>query len=329
MIFAGGEAGMKRTGAVIVAAGMSARMGEFKPMLPFRDSTIVRHLIGMLKEIGVDPIVVVTGYQSRELEQHLSYMGVRFVKNERYQETQMLDSVKIGLWALQGQCERILLLPADVPAILPETIRQVLKVDAKLVRTICQGRPGHPVMLCSRLAEQICAYNGDQGLRGAMEELETAITSLEVADEGIWRDVDTKKEYQELLEWDYKRGNGHPIYPLMQLRLQGEEVFFGPGTAEFLTLLDQSGSIQEACLQMGLSYSKGRRMIRTVERQMGFSVVMCRSGGFGGGGSVLTDEGRKLVNRYRNMVQEVEACTKSLFGKYFGRGFRNIGQTDE
>ena len=36
---------MKKTGAVLVAAGLSSRMGDFKPMLPFGDSTIALHIV--------------------------------------------------------------------------------------------------------------------------------------------------------------------------------------------------------------------------------------------------------------------------------------------
>ena len=88
---------MKKTGAVLVAAGLSSRMEAFKPMLPFGNSTVSIHLVTMLKDMGIDPIVVVVGYRGEELMGHLSFTGVRFEKNERFQETQMFDSVGIGI----------------------------------------------------------------------------------------------------------------------------------------------------------------------------------------------------------------------------------------
>ena len=44
---------MKKTGAVLAAAGMCSRMGEFKPMLPFEDSTMALHMVTMLKQLGI------------------------------------------------------------------------------------------------------------------------------------------------------------------------------------------------------------------------------------------------------------------------------------
>lgn len=311
---------MKKTGAVLVAAGLSSRMGDFKPMLPFGDSTIALHVVNLLRQLGVEPVVVVTGYRAEELERHLFFTGVRFVRNERFENTGMFDSVKLGLRALAGECERVLMMPVDLPAILPETFRQVLRIDGEVVRTMYHGKGGHPVVIRSELADRICAYEGGQGLRGALRELGVGITNLEVEDEGIRRDVDTPEEYQRLLEWDYQRGNGYPVRPLTEVCLQGGEVFFGADTARLLSLIDESGSIQEACSRMGISYSKGGRMIRTVERQMGFAVVERRAGGVGGGGSVLTGEGRQLLKQYEGMQEEVQECTQRIFRKYFEKG---------
>ena len=138
---------MKATGAVLVAAGLSSRMEAFKPMLPFGRSTISIHIVTMLKDMGIAPIVVVTGYRGDELQQHLSFTDVRFIKNERFRETQMFDSVRLGIGAVCKDCERLMILPVDLPAIMPDTIRQQLMFDAPIIRTICRGASGHPVMV--------------------------------------------------------------------------------------------------------------------------------------------------------------------------------------
>lgn len=313
---------MKQTGAVLVAAGMSTRMKDFKPMLPFGESTIALHIVSLLQKMGIAPIVVVTGYRAEELEDHLSHTGVRFLKNERYFETQMFDSVKMGIQAIWKECERLVLMPVDTPAIMPETFERILKIDGEMVRTLYQGEPGHPIVLQSRTARLLCDYSGEKGLRGAMESSGIPITNMEVDDRGVCWDVDTQEEYKELIEWNYQRGEGYPIHPLVQVRLAGHEVCFGPGTASLLTFINQTGSIQEACHQMGLSYSKGSRMIKTVEQQLGFSVVERWAGGAGGGGSVLTEGGKALLANYQKMVKDVQESTEQIYRHYFGKGFQ-------
>lgn len=314
---------MKKTGAVIVAAGQSLRMKDFKPMLPFGDSTIAIHIVTMLKKLGVDPVVVVTGYRARELEEHLFYTGVQFVKNERYETTEMFDSVVLGVRKIAGECERILIMPADIPAIKPETMRQVLMIDGKIVRTIYHGKHGHPIIMHRDVAESLMKYDGGGGLMGAVRASQIPVTDVEVEDEGVCRDIDTKDEYQELLEWNYGRGEGYPVRPKAQVKLMANKAFFGPGIYQLMELLGQTGSLQEACLQMGLSYSKGSRIIKEAERQLGFPLTERWTGGQGGGGSRLTKEGKKLVENYRDMVSEVQAYTDEVYQKYFGKGFRD------
>lgn len=308
---------MKKTGAVLAAAGMSSRMKEFKPMLPFGSSTIANHIITMLKSMGIEPIVVVTGYQARRLESHLFYSGVRFVRNERYEETEMFDSVKLGLKELGQDCERVLLMPMDTPAIRPETIRQALRIDARLVRTVCRGKPGHPILIGREEIPVICGNDGSRGLRGAMEESGIPITSLKVDDEGIYRDVDTPEEYEELIRWNYDRGECCPIRPAVQVKFFAGEQFFGPGVCELLELIEQTGSMQEACMKMGLSYSKGSRMIKAIDRELGVPAVQRWAGGAGGGGSVLTEEGKRLTASYRKLTRDVQSYTEKQFEKYF------------
>lgn len=319
------EGNMMRIGAVLAAAGLSSRMEEYKPMLPFGGSTIAGHIVGVLKGMGIRPVIVVTGYRAEELERHLSHAGVRFVRNERYKETEMFDSIKLGLTEAAADCDKIMLMPIDTPAIKPETIRRVMAVDAEVVRTMCKGEPGHPVLLSAGAVKAVCAYNGTRGLRGAIEETGLSITNLEVEDEGIYRDVDTPEEYLELLQWNYGRGEVYPVRPFVQVGLEAGERFFGPGVCGLLELIDQTGSIQEACLKMELSYSKGSRMIKAIDRQLGFPAVQRWTGGSGGGGSVLTEKGRQLVKNYRDMVREIEGYTEKAFQEFFQNNFHLCG----
>lgn len=196
---------MQKTGAVLVAAGMSSRMKDFKPMLPFGDSTIANHIVMKLKDLCIEPIVMVTGYRAEQLEKHLSHASVRFVRNERYEDTEMFDSVRIGLEEIKNDCDRVLLQPIDIPAIKTETIRKVMMADAGIIRPMCNGKPGHPIMIRADMIPGICAYSGNGGLRGAIEHSGVPVISLEVEDEGIYRDVDTLVEYKTLIQWDHNR----------------------------------------------------------------------------------------------------------------------------
>ena len=78
------------TGAVVVAAGMSSRMGDFKPMLSIGSISVAQRVVATLKQAGAARVVVVTGYNAEELERHLASSGVVFLRNENYRTTQQI-----------------------------------------------------------------------------------------------------------------------------------------------------------------------------------------------------------------------------------------------
>lgn len=311
---------MDRFGGVLVAAGKSSRMVDFKPLLPFGNSTIALHIVRLLKYLGVSPIVVVTGYKAKELEEHLKDEKLLFVRNENYETTDMFTSVTIGIREIADLCDRVMIMPIDVPAILPETIKNEMNIDAPMIRTVCNKNPGHPIIIRSDIALEICKYNGDGGLRGAMENSSFPLTEMEVDDAGVYRDVDTKEEYHDLINWHYARGCGHPIYPKIKVVLKGNESFFGPGVCTLLEYIDQTGSIQQACSMMNMSYSKGRKMLKGLEKEIGYSVVERWAGGVGGGGATVTAQGKALISNYTQFLDEVDEVTQEIFKKYFGKG---------
>ena len=193
---------MKKTGAIIVAAGLSSRMHDFKPLLPFADSTIATHNVEMLQNVGLNPVVVVTGYRADELEKHLSGTGARFVRNENFRTTEMFDSVKLGIKEIINECQRILIIPMDIPAIQDSTYRKVLSVDAPIVRTKYRDKAGHPIVIDRDTAIKFLAYSGENGLKGAVRTNSIPPVDIEVLDDGVNRDVDTPDDYLELIKWE-------------------------------------------------------------------------------------------------------------------------------
>ncbi len=304
---------MKKTGAIIVAAGMSSRMHEFKPLLPFSNSTIALHNVHLLQKMGLDPIVVITGFKADELEAHLSSTGVRFRKNERFETTQMFDSVKLGLEELIGTCERILIMPMDLPAIEEHTYRAVLSVEAPIVRTKYGERAGHPIVIDEEAAKTFLHYTGEMGLKGAVHSYPVAPVDIEVADEGVHKDVDTPQEYLDLLKWNYERGNGYPIRPQIRVSLMAKESFFCSRTAALLEAIEKTGSRQAACEMLKISYSKATALCKTAEKQLGFPLFRRWSGGIDGGGSELTEECKEFLTHYQKMVAQVQMAAEKAY----------------
>ena len=102
------------------------------------------------------------------------------------------------------------------------------------------------------------------------------------------------------------------------IRRQGEG-FFGPGIAELMERIAESGSVKEACHLMGLSYSKGRYIIKRAEKAWGCPLVELHRGGSGGGAAALTPEGEALLAAFRRM----EGAVKKSAGEHFQEFLRH------
>ena len=79
---------------------------------------------------------------------------------------------------------------------------------------------------------------------------------------------------------------------------KGGQHVFGRGRARLLKAIDREGSIQAAARKMGLSYRHAWAMLKTSEQRLGRELVERVRGGAGGGGTHLTEEGKKLVRLY-------------------------------
>jgi molybdate transport system regulatory protein len=96
------------------------------------------------------------------------------------------------------------------------------------------------------------------------------------------------------------------------------EPLFGPGTFDLLVLVDETGSLHQAAKLMGMSYNKAWRAMREAEDHLGLKLLTRRIGGPGGGGSMLTEDGVKLMERFRVFLDEADADLARLYQKCFG-----------
>ena len=206
----------KMKSAVILAAGLSSRMMDFKPLLPFGGTTVIQHTVSRMLEGGAEEIILVTGFLATEVERIFRDSRVRFVHNRDYAKSQMFDSVCLGLAAASG--DEIFLLPADLPQIDPTLLNRLSAIPAQAVYPVCHGKNGHPLLLRRSGVETVFLHDGTQGLKGALERLDTQ--TIETEDLGCLLDIDNPEDYQKLLDF---RAESVPTEGACQELLQ----FFG------------------------------------------------------------------------------------------------------
>ena len=301
------------TAALIVAAGMSSRMGDFKPMLNIGSISIAQRVVATFQQAGVEKLVMVTGYNAVKLERHLSGSGIVFLRNEEYRTTQMFDSVCIGLRYLRDKCDRVLFTPVDIPLFTAATVRRLLETDAALACPAVDGATGHPTLIAAPLFDRILADPGDAGLRGALERCGVPLRQVAVEDRGVLHDADTPEDYRALLRYH----NEQLVRPVLNVGLAREKTFFDSRTAMLLRLIDETQSVRRACQRMQMSYSSGWNVIRTLESQVGRDLILRSQGGAGGGKSCLTGDGRRLLRCYDDYVEALREKAEELFADAF------------
>ena len=190
--------------AVVPAAGLSSRMGSFKPLLELNGKSMIYRTLDSLRAGGIERIVVVTGHRAEELEEAVAAPDVRFVRNLKYAQTGMLESVQLGLQSLLTEAfDCVFILPGDIPLVRPETmqaLKSAAEGGAQIARPSYQGKAGHPVLLGQKAANELFFYTGPDGLRGFLKGQLSENVFVETDDPGILADADTPLDLQKLNE---------------------------------------------------------------------------------------------------------------------------------
>ena len=156
------------TAALILAAGIVPEDSKRRPMDAIGGASSIKRIIMVFKQAGIKKIVVVTGYDAEEMENHCGRMGVIFLRNNNYNIGDMLSSVRIGLEYLKDKCDKAFITPADVSLFSSQTVKKMDKASEPIVIPICYNKTGHPLLLSQSLFDRVVEYGGSGGIGGAL-----------------------------------------------------------------------------------------------------------------------------------------------------------------
>ena len=188
--------------AILLAAGRSRRMGDFKPLLPFGASTIIETCLDTIEAAGVEQTVVVVGHRADELRARLAARNVIFAVNPD-PESEMGASIAFGVQALDGSTDAAFIALVDQPAI-PASIYQLLlrersESGARIVLPEFEGHRGHPVLVDLSFRNELMNLDEGDGLRGFLDQHESEVRRVSVDCPYVIRDLDTPEDYRQML----------------------------------------------------------------------------------------------------------------------------------
>lgn len=102
---------------------------------------------------------------------------------------------------------------------------------------------------------------------------------------------------------------GQRLMTELRLRILFDGVILGPGKAELLEHIRDTGSISAAGRRMGMSYKRAWMLVEEMNAGFAAPVVASNRGGAGGGGAQLTDLGQEVLRRYRLVLETALAAS--------------------
>lgn len=100
-----------------------------------------------------------------------------------------------------------------------------------------------------------------------------------------------------------------PEHGLGHLRaVLSAEAYIGPGRADLLEGIGETGSISDAARRMGMSYKRAWGLVQALNMGFGAPLVETSRGGAEQGGAQLTALGREALARYRAMQGKAQAA---------------------
>ncbi len=189
---------------LVLAAGLSRRMGAFKPLLEIAGRPVLAWAVAALRDGGVPGVTVVIGHRADELRPAVEQLGARAVLNPDYEQG-MYTSLRTGVAALPPGTDAFFLLPVDLPAIGADTVRRLAAAraadPAAAAHVPTHGgrnagprgagpRRGHPPLIAARLAPEILGDEPEEGLRTILAAHADEVRLVEVPSPGVLRDLD-------------------------------------------------------------------------------------------------------------------------------------------
>lgn len=191
---------------IVPAAGLSSRMGAFKPLLPVDSEagegcvSALERTVSVLRGAGAGRVFVVTGKNAEKLRGPIADLGAEEIYNNSFM-LGMSFSLLAGVRAAEAAgADGALLLPCDTPAVMTESVRAVLAAaDAEHFAVACfRGKKGHPLWIPRRFFSEILLSGNVKAVTRAHED---ELVRVETGREGVVLDMDTPADYQRVLDY--------------------------------------------------------------------------------------------------------------------------------
>ena len=184
---------------LVLGAGGSRRLGRPKQLLPYRDGTLLGHVVGVARACPFDQLVVALGGAADDVRAQVDLAGADVVINDAY-GAGCSSSIAKALGAIDPRCEVMVLMLGDQPGVSAATVEALLAGRGDAPLAVCrydEGR-GHPLAFARSVFGELADLHGDKGVWRLLDQRAGDVVEVPVAGP-IPLDVDTPEDDQAVL----------------------------------------------------------------------------------------------------------------------------------
>jgi molybdenum cofactor cytidylyltransferase len=175
-------------------------MGRAKLLLPLHGVPVIRRTVERLREAGIEHVLVVVGPDPNPIRRALDGLPVALVANPTPERGQA-SSIAVGVAALAGGVEAVLIALGDQPGVPVSVIRALVAARARsglaVAAPVYRDGPGNPVLFGRETFPELLSLSGDRGARAVVERDPARVVRVPV-DTPMPPDIDTADDYARL-----------------------------------------------------------------------------------------------------------------------------------
>lgn len=191
--------------AIILAAGMSRRMGANKLLLPFGDTTMLETTLDHILAAVPGAAFLVTGHESERIVALTGSRPVKVVFNPDF-SSGMTSSIQAGIRAAAPDTGGFMVCLGDMPLIEPgvyQSLIQTFNENAAqtpqlIVQPEYRGQAGNPVIFSGAFRDALLALDYPEGGKPVVQAHRDCILRVPVDTDAILRDADTPEAYKSI-----------------------------------------------------------------------------------------------------------------------------------
>jgi molybdenum cofactor cytidylyltransferase len=175
------QAIQRKPDVIILAAGLSSRMGSPKQLIKFNNETLVRRAVSTAAKTGTGNIFVVVGSSSSDIKNELSGLSVTIIDNPDFHEG-IASSIVAGIKGLPADSRAALIMTCDQPLITADDLRQLITIFdtglSPIAAMTYDGVVGVPALFDTCVYPDLLSLKGDRGAKAVIQRYSNDVATL-------------------------------------------------------------------------------------------------------------------------------------------------------